>query len=240
MTKLIDLIGFFTTVPESVIERIPEIGTDSFCLFVYLRYRTNRRRGEAFPSYAKIQTDLGGWSSKRVSAAIKGLESAGLVERERRFGKSTIYRLTIASPSGAEELEDHSPSGAEETVLPERKNNSSGTEDKPDLKESDLKLTEIGYPQNDLIPIKAGIRDKMGGGPYRRDPPNYKEFFEPLIFAGYVDNYGRKTARLICVGADPEAQREYLSDKKSLFLAEGWRLQGIDDVSFIVPAEIQE
>jgi len=43
--KLTDKWGFIVPVPEIVIERWREIGTNGVALFVYLRYRTNRTLG---------------------------------------------------------------------------------------------------------------------------------------------------------------------------------------------------
>ena len=92
MTRLVDEIGHYTTIPESVIELWPEIGTDAVALFMYLRFRTNRERGVAFPTYARITKDTG-WGRRRISGAIKALEEASLVKCHKRFGTSTEYAL---------------------------------------------------------------------------------------------------------------------------------------------------
>lgn len=92
--KLTDEIGHFTAMPEVVIERWGEIGTDAVALFLYLRYRTNRERGDAWPGYDRIQADIG-WGRRRIKNGIDALEDADLLSRTKRFGKSTIYRLKL-------------------------------------------------------------------------------------------------------------------------------------------------
>src|SRR3990170_987121 len=119
-----DELGFFVTVPETLVERAAEIGTDALTLFVYLRYRTNRKRGEAWPGYERIGRDLG-WGNSRISQAIHALEGAGYLERRKRFGATTCYTLkhvgppdvvgAPSSPPGAGELSEEAP-----PVLPGR------------------------------------------------------------------------------------------------------------------------
>lgn len=94
MSKLIDRIGQFTTIPNSVIEMWPKIGIDAMALFLYLRYRTNSKSEMAFPSYTIIHADTG-LTRRRIALAIRALESAGLVERKRRFSNSTLYTLKM-------------------------------------------------------------------------------------------------------------------------------------------------
>lgn len=140
---LINRIGFFVPVPETIVEMIPTIGVNAFVLFVYLQFRTNKKRRIAFPGYDKIGEDLGGWGRRRISEAIKALEDADLVEREKRFGASTIYYLNfpdppdmggrfVKSPSSSkmERMEDSSSSETERhsfrngtTVVPKRNAN---------------------------------------------------------------------------------------------------------------------
>lgn len=94
MSKLVDRIGQFTTVPNSVIELWPKIGIDGMALFVYLRYRTNGQTETAFPSFDTIHQDTC-LTRKRIAQAARKLEEAGLVARKRRFGASTIYTLKL-------------------------------------------------------------------------------------------------------------------------------------------------
>jgi hypothetical protein len=94
MSKLVDKIGQFTTIPNSVIAMWPKIGVDAIALFLYLRYRTNSQTGDAFPSFETIRNDTG-LTRKRIAIAAKSLELAGLVERKRRFSASTIYTLKL-------------------------------------------------------------------------------------------------------------------------------------------------
>lgn len=94
MSKLVDRIGQFTTVPNSVIQLWSKIGSDAMCMFLYLRYRTNSQSEMAFPSYTTITEDTG-MRREKIANAIRSLESAGLVERKRRFSASTLYTLKL-------------------------------------------------------------------------------------------------------------------------------------------------
>ena len=97
-TSLVDKIGAFTTVPNTVIRLWPIIGIDAVCLFLYLRYRTNNESETAFPSYNTISNDTL-LSRKRIAGAIRELESIGLVDRKKRYGQSTIYTLKFPDPT---------------------------------------------------------------------------------------------------------------------------------------------
>jgi hypothetical protein len=111
LSDFIDEWGFFTPLPELVIEHMAELGVDAFCLFAYLRYRTHRDRKVAYPKYETIARDTG-MRHERIAAAIRALEIAGMLVRTKRFGGSTIYRL-VPPPvlGGAAQLATSSPAG---------------------------------------------------------------------------------------------------------------------------------
>ena len=92
--KLIDTIGQFTAVPNAAIKSIAEIGPEAFTLFVYFRYRTNSESEVAFPSYDTIQRDTN-FHRRTISRAIWTLVQAGMLERQKRFGRSTLYMVKI-------------------------------------------------------------------------------------------------------------------------------------------------
>jgi len=128
-SRLIDEWGHFTAMPEIVIQRWAELGTDAIAMFLYLRYRTNRERrhpleGCAWPDLDTIGQETG-MHYRRIGPALKILEKAGLLTREKRFGRSVVYTLQrppdlgLNSPStigGTEEV--HSPSTVGGTVPP--------------------------------------------------------------------------------------------------------------------------
>ena len=93
MTKLTDEWGFFTPMPEVVIEMAAELGSDAVFLFMYLRYKTHRRSGSAWPSYTKMHEDFR-WGRRRISNALKVLTDAKLLSKRKRFSGSTVYTLT--------------------------------------------------------------------------------------------------------------------------------------------------
>ncbi|TET81172.1 MAG: hypothetical protein E3J37_09680 [Anaerolineales bacterium] len=151
MSEFFDEWGFFTQMPECVIEMAAEIGSDAVYLFMYFRYRTNNERGCAFPKYETMCKDIG-WGQHRIRNAIKKLEGAKLLERRKRYGKSTEYFLTkpphvavlddeTASIAVAAELQDASIAVAARSVLPERQNVLKTESTETELKESRAKST---------------------------------------------------------------------------------------------------
>lgn len=97
--RLVDTIGNFTAIPNSIIEMGRELGPDAIALFVVLRFHSGRNQ-TSFPSYDTIQ-DRTGLTRRRIAIAIRKLESSGLLERKRRFGASTVYILKMPiSPAG--------------------------------------------------------------------------------------------------------------------------------------------
>jgi hypothetical protein len=105
MSKLIDVIGQFTVIPNTVIEMIPMIGTDAFLVFTCLRYHSDDK-GVSFPSYDTIskETTL---NRHQISAGLTRLIDAGLLDKRRRFGNSTVYVLTMPSISAKFTLMDN-------------------------------------------------------------------------------------------------------------------------------------
>lgn len=102
--RLINRIGTFTVIPNSVMKMLPEIGIDAFGFFSYLCFRANEI-GECWPSYDTIQKDTG-LTRHRISASIRTLEKFGLLERIKRFSNSTIYILKMPAISKDAELLD--------------------------------------------------------------------------------------------------------------------------------------
>ena len=92
--RLSDKLGFFTAMPERVIELMPEIGSDPVLLYLYLRYRTNKHRGVAWPGYDDMQKGMG-WGRRRISNTLSALVDAGLLEKDKRYGASTVYTLLL-------------------------------------------------------------------------------------------------------------------------------------------------
>jgi hypothetical protein len=102
--RFTDEWGHFTQMPELVIERSAELGTDAVFLFMYLRYRTNKVRGCAFPTYDRMIEDFG-WGRRRIKAAMDILEEKKLLVKKKRFQQSTEYYLVrpldVAVPDDA-------------------------------------------------------------------------------------------------------------------------------------------
>ena len=110
MSKLTDEWGFFTPMPEMIIKMWPTIGTNAVALFLYLRYRTHKNRGVAFPGYKKIREDTG-WGFSRIKEAIAELEAAKLIKRKKGYGKHSVVAdpMFLDSANGDYRVRDGSP-----------------------------------------------------------------------------------------------------------------------------------
>lgn len=153
MSKLTDRIGTFTAVPNSVIKLWPVIGVDGMALFLYLRYRTNSETEVSFPSYDTIKKDTT-ISRNRIAKAIRALEAAGVMERKRRFGDSTLYTLK-APISPATGLMEDPP------VVPQR-------DDSSPVAGRSL-VPQQATNKNDLNKIKVNKKE-LGADKPRREP----------------------------------------------------------------------
>ena len=114
--KLSDLIGQFATIPNSFILASTALSTESKWLFVILRYHTNSKTGNAFPSYTTIQ-GMTGFHRKTIAKALKELEQAGWLTKQRRFGATTIYALQLPSSSICDTTEGAASSSPSDTVI---------------------------------------------------------------------------------------------------------------------------
>lgn len=92
LDAFIDEWGNFVAIPQIVIKRMVAIESDAFALFCYLRLKTNEESHTAWPAYKRIMDETG-LSRNKLAAAIHRLETNGLLNRTKRFGASTVYRL---------------------------------------------------------------------------------------------------------------------------------------------------
>jgi len=114
-SKLVDEIGQFAAIPNEFIESARTMSDPARWLFVLLRYYTNGKTGDAFPSYDELQ-EMTGWRRTKVSAAIKELVESGWITRQKRFGASTIYRLTRPSEVAQTQTEEAASSSPARTT----------------------------------------------------------------------------------------------------------------------------
>jgi hypothetical protein len=90
--KLFNEWGAFAVIPYEFIDASTAYSDQAFRLFVLLMRYTNGKTGEAFPSYAHIQS-ITGWSTKTIAKAIRELETAGWIVRKKQFSGPTHYTL---------------------------------------------------------------------------------------------------------------------------------------------------
>lgn len=125
-TRITDEWGSFAAIPHEFIDRAGGLSDQARWLFVLLRRYTNGQTGKAFPSYKVIQ-DRTGWTPKTIAKAVRELEEAGWLIREKALGDVTQYILTRRQhfPQGSEVLPvgKQGTSQREVGVLPVGKSN---------------------------------------------------------------------------------------------------------------------
>ena len=133
-TKITDEWGSFSAIPNEFIDAASDLSDQSRWLFVLLRRYTNGQTGKAFPSYRLIQ-ERTGWTPKTIAKAVRELEQAGWIEREKTFGDVTQYILKRNRhfPQGSEVL----PVGKRSTSLREVGVLPVGKSNKTDLNKTD-------------------------------------------------------------------------------------------------------
>lgn len=206
MSKFTDEWGHFTQMPECVIERTAELGSDAIFLFMYFRFRTNKKRGCAFPKYKTMCQDIG-WGQHRIKNAIEKLEEAHFLKRRKRYGKSTEYFLTkpvdmavldqdtasIAATAILEEKEN-------ETVLPLQQHSIATTaisvlpptqQDLDSVKKTEFKQTELkdsrSLSQDEWVQALIAIKQDY----YRGRPTAFDQYWGGTGFAGRQDSVFR-------------------------------------------------
>lgn len=116
-TKLIDKIGAFTAVPNALLKNT-SLHHQARWLFVVLRtYASNK--DVLFPSLDALE-ELSGMTRKAIVKRLRELETAGWLERQRRFSGSTVYTLkypsAISSESTLMSADNESPISGESTL----------------------------------------------------------------------------------------------------------------------------
>ena len=91
-TRIHDEWGAFSAIPNEFIDASGDLSDQGRWLFVLLRRYTNGQTGKAFPSYKVIQ-DRTGWTPKTIAKAVRELEDAGWIEREKTYNGPTNYIL---------------------------------------------------------------------------------------------------------------------------------------------------
>ena len=162
-TRITDEWGSFSAIPNEFIDAAGDLSDQSRWLFVLLRRYTNGQTGKAFPSYKLIQ-ERTGWTPKTIAKAVRELEEAGWIEREKTFGDVTQYILKRNRhfPQGSEVLPvgKRSTSRREVGVLPVGKSN-----------KTDLNKTDSSRPnkEREAQPRQALVVTQ--GAPIATPPP---------------------------------------------------------------------
>ena len=105
--------GFFI-IPNTFYERGSHLTPKATKALITLYSFRNSETGATFPSYKKIKERSGFSRNDDIAKSLDELENFGWLERNHRFNKSNVYRLTIPAverPSKEEAAEwkkDHS------------------------------------------------------------------------------------------------------------------------------------
>lgn len=162
-TRITDEWGSFSAIPNEFIDAASDLSDQSRWLFVLLRRYTNGQTGKAFPSYKLIQ-ERTGWTPKTIAKAVRELEEAGWIEREKAFNGPTQYILKRNRhfPEGSKALPvgKQATSHREAGALPVGKSN-----------KTDLNKTELTRPnkEREAQPRQALVVTQ--GAPIATPPP---------------------------------------------------------------------
>jgi len=160
-TRIHDEWGAFSIIPNEFIDNAGDLSDQARWLFVLLRRYTNGQTGKAFPSYKLIQ-DRTGWTPKTIAKAVRELEEAGWMEREKTYNGPTNYILKRKShfPQGSDAL----PVGKQGTSLREVGALPVGKSNKTDLKKIDKKIenTEPARAPRPLHVVESADIDSLG------------------------------------------------------------------------------
>lgn len=203
--KLIDEIGQFTAMPNWAIEMGETIGTDGLVLLMALRYHSGRD-GLIFPDYDTLRKHSG-LNRHQIARAIRQLEKLKIIERKKRFGQSTIYRvmnlLTATSSAESALLDETAPvvqdqhySSAESalSVVPNMHSNKthltrSTQQEEDDDSDSALAVIATLYEKTFGCLITAMQADKLKGWATDYGLPRVKDALEKTAL-----NNGRSLA----------------------------------------------
>jgi DNA-binding MarR family transcriptional regulator len=89
----------FTDVPNIFFDHYHELGIkpQEFMLILHLaRYQWERPDSRCYPSLATVAKQMG-WTPRYVRRLLAGLEERGLLKRELRPGKTSLYDFSAAS-----------------------------------------------------------------------------------------------------------------------------------------------
>lgn len=218
-SKLSDQIGQFVTIPFSFIEQSSQLSHIAFRLFILLRYYTNGKTGDSFPTYDLIQENTG-MKRRTIAKAIRELEAAGWIERKRRFGSSTIYTIKIPAPISAQM--DTTISAQKDTII----STPIGTISRLNEQERSNKIEfSADAPQPDEPPLNhRPVKESESEKPKPPAPehnskvhkcsPNYKLLFgaiakftktDPVLSATSIGKAAREFDQIGATPADIEA-----------------------------------
>lgn len=162
-TRITDEWGSFSAIPNEFIDAASDLSDQSRWLFVLLRRYTNGQTGKAFPSY-KVLQDRTGWTPKTIAKAVRELEEAGWIEREKAFNGPTQYILKRNRhfPEGSKALPvgKQATSRREAGVLPCGKSN-----------KTDLNKTELTRPNKERGAQPRQALVVTQGAPIATPPP---------------------------------------------------------------------
>jgi hypothetical protein len=169
-TRLTDEWGTFSAIPNEFIDRAGDLSDQARWLFVLLRRYTNGQTGKAFPSYRVIQ-DRTGWTPKTIAKAVRELDHAGWIEREKTFNGPTHYILkrnphfptdSTPLPTGKQ-----ATSQREATLLPTGKSNK--TDVNRLTKQTDRERGEVVIIPADAKPARPLPPDGGSAGDIARE-----------------------------------------------------------------------
>ncbi len=152
-----------TWLYNSAIARLPDLGASAFALYAVLARNVWGKDGGVNPetsSYGSL-LDQTGFSSQRLSEAIKMLESNQFIEVHSSAGKPTRYRLINLDETMQLHLLDNQIVLPPDQIQPLRKSKRSPSPTSLKIKEVPLrKSTRSSLKIKEVLPIKDDLDSK--------------------------------------------------------------------------------
>jgi hypothetical protein len=114
--NLLDKIGTFTVIPDTVVKMIPKLGFTAYTFYTYLRHRAGNKNG-CYPSYETINRDIG-MSSATIAKAVKVLIEHNLISVNKGSNGNNIYIIEYIKPDNYETVLQDMKGGSLECEVP--------------------------------------------------------------------------------------------------------------------------
>jgi hypothetical protein len=224
----------FTILPNEFV-KASQLSHEAFRLYAVLCMHAPGGaidNAEVFPDYERLKSVANIKHNKTVATRMRELETAGWIERRKRFGASTVYVLTIpkasipsrgdvldASPSRGALMHgvNHSPSpGEPQSVTPSQTNKNHVTKTK---KQEPVARASRGAPPVDAKPVAVPEAEQTTPAQTPAKLNLYGDLFVAVSNVCQLDRALPRNAKQIADTAKYLAARSVTPDRLAAFTA---------------------